>query len=65
MFINVLTIFYLILVTFLIVMYVTKQRNRVIDWAYKNGLKNNFFIRMIRKRPRKKNQSDISKAFMT
>ncbi len=64
MFINIIAIFYLILVAILLVMYTTKQREKIINWAYRHGLKNNFFIRMIRKKPRKKNQSDISKAFM-
>lgn len=64
MFISVLSIVYTILVVALMVIYMTNQRENVVKWGERNGLKNNFFIRAIRKRPTKKSRkSDLSKVF--
>jgi len=65
MFIKTLLVIYSLLVAALFIVFFTNQRKRIVRWAENRGLKNNFLIRVIRKRPKKKDESksDISKVF--
>jgi len=65
MFITALTISYSIIVGFLLIMILTKQKNLLINWAVENGYENNFFIRVIRGTPKEKQgKSNMSKAML-
>jgi len=46
-------------------MYITKQRELLINWALDHGFENNFFIRVLRGNPKEKHsKSNMSKAML-
>lgn len=65
MFISVLTVIYIVLVCAILLIYISRYRHKVLSWLEKKGLKNNFFIRILKGTPKTKNsdKEHVSKAF--